>query len=118
MARAAKRGAGTRPCAVLRSIPTEGRIIVDAETELTDVPREAWDYQLGNRSAIDWVLGQYKEKTPRDKNVASRFNAYRFSDYKESVIDLLSKVVRVSVETVAVTTEMKLLDRASDGVAK
>ena len=26
------------------------------------VPPEAWDYQLGNRSAVEWVLDQYKER--------------------------------------------------------
>mgnify|MGYP007130765185 CR=1 FL=1 len=31
---------------------------------LAGVPPEAWAYRLGNRSAIDWVLDQYKEKKP------------------------------------------------------
>ncbi len=35
---------------------------------------------VGNRSAIDWVLDQHKEKTPRDPTVAAKSNTYRFAD--------------------------------------
>ena len=36
----------------------------------------------------------------------------RFADYKESMIALLAKVVRVSVDTVAITEAMKAIDRS------
>jgi predicted helicase len=81
--------------------------VIDEDTQLTGVPRAAWDYRLGNRSAIDWVLDQHKEKTPRDPTIRAKFNSYRFADYKEECIALLAKVVTVSVETVAITEAMK-----------
>lgn len=71
------------------------------------IPRAAWDYRLGNRSAIDRVLDQHKEKRPSDSTIRAKFNTYRFADYKESTIVLLAKVVTVSVETVAITEAMK-----------
>ncbi len=40
-----------------------------------------------------------------------RFNSYRFADHKEKVIDLLRRVTRVSVETVAITEAMRRLPR-------
>lgn len=107
----AKRAAGTAPKPVLRSDANAGSVIVDADTQITGIPREAWDYRLGNRSAIDWVLDQHKEKKPRDPTIAAKFNTYRFADYKESMIELLAKVVRVSVETVAITEAMKAAER-------
>ena len=57
------------------------------------------------------MLDQHKEKKPRDPTIAAKFNTYRFADYKESMIELLAKVVRVSVETVAITEAMRALDR-------
>ena len=39
--------------------------------------------------------------------IAAKFNTYRFADYKESMIALLARVVRVSVETVAITEAMR-----------
>jgi predicted helicase len=65
------------------------------------------DYRLGNRRAIDWVLDQHKEKTPRDPIIREKFNTYRFADYKKSCIEPLGRVVTVSAETVAITEAMK-----------
>ncbi len=62
---------------------------LDNKTMLTDVPVDAWDYCLGSRSALEWVLDQYKERTPRDPTIRERFNTYRFADHKEKVIDIL-----------------------------
>jgi predicted helicase len=95
----------------LRSLPDEGIVIVDSETQLTGIPREAWDYRLGNRSAIDWVLDQHKEKTPRDPTVRAKFNTYRFADHKEEMIKLLARVITVSLETVKITDAMRALER-------
>ena len=85
--------------------------MVDEDTQLTGIPPDAWDYRLGNRSAIDWVLDQHKEKTPRDPTIAAKFNSYRFAEYKESMITLLAKVVTVSIETVRITQAMRGLAR-------
>lgn len=106
-----KRAKGSPPKPKLKSEPENGVVVVDEDTQITGIPRGAWDYRLGNRSAIDWVLDQHKEKKPRDPTIREKFNTYRFADYKESMITLLSKVVRVSVETNAITDAMKALDR-------
>ncbi len=106
------RAKGTHPKPILKSHLEKGLIVVDADTQITGIPAEAWTYRLGNRSAIDWVLDQHKEKKPRDPTIAARFNTYRFADYKESMIALLAKVVRVSIDTVAITDAMRLSDRA------
>ncbi len=88
-----------------------GTIVIDEDTQLTGIPPEAWEYRLGNRSAIDWVLDQHKEKTPRDPTIREKFNTYRFADYKDACIELLGRVVTVSVETVAITEAMKAAKR-------
>jgi predicted helicase len=107
----ANRAKGTHPKPKLKSNPMAGTIVLDEDTQLSGVPTAAWAYRLGNRSAIDWVLDQHKEKTPRDPTIREKFNTYRFADYKETCIDLLAKVVRVSVDTVAITEAMAALDR-------
>ena len=61
---------------------------------------------LGNRTAIEWVLDQYKEKKPRDPTIRERFNTYRFADYKEDVIGLLLRVCAVSVRTMEIVDGM------------
>ncbi len=101
------------PVAKLRSLADQGTVVVDSETQLSGIPPGAWTYHLGNRSAIDWVLDQHKEKTPRDPTIRAKFNTYRFADYKEEMIKLLAKVVTVSLETVKITEAMRSLDRSA-----
>jgi predicted helicase len=101
------RAAGQQPKALLRSDPAAGSITLDSETTLRGVPPEAWAYKLGNRSAIDWVLDQHKEKKPKDPTIREKFDTYRFADHKEKVVDLLMRVTTVSVETVRITEAMK-----------
>ena len=102
---------GRAPTPKLKSLPKEDKVVVDTATQLTGIPADAWRYRLGNRAAIDWVLDQHKEKKIKDPTVAANFDTYRFADHKETMIALLAKVVRVSVETLAITDAMAALDR-------
>ncbi len=101
------RTAGLAPKAMLRADRDAGNIQLDSETQLTGVPPEAWTYRLGNRSALEWILDQHKEKTPKDPTIREKFNTYRFADHKEKVIDLLKRVTRVSVETMKIVEAMR-----------
>jgi predicted helicase len=93
--------------AKLKANKDNGTIELDEVTTLTGIPKEVWEYKLGNRSALEWILDQYKEKKPSDPTIAEKFNTYRFADYKEQVIDLLKRVCTVSVETMKVVREME-----------
>ncbi len=110
--------AGLSPVVKLRADKEGGIITLDSETTLSGVPAACWDYKLGNRSGLEWVLDQYKEKTPRDPTIRAKFNTYRFADYKEHVIDLLGRVTRVSVETMEVVEAMRAVVREGDAGRK
>ena len=90
----------------LRADKERGIIVLDDQTSLAGVPPDAWRYRLGNRSALEWVLDQYKEKKPRDPTIRERFDTYRFADHKERVIDLLKRVCTVSVKTMEIVDDM------------
>ena len=96
--------------AILKADKEKGLIRLDEQTTLAGIPAAAWRYTLGSRSALEWVLDQYKERKPRDPTIAARFNAYRFADHKESVIALLRRVCAVSVGTMAVVDDMAYWD--------
>jgi predicted helicase len=100
-------GIGIIPKPKLKADREAGVIILDEQTELRDIPAEAWLYKLGNRSAMEWILDQYQERKAKDSTVAKQFDTYHFADYKEQVIDLLKRVCTVSVETVKIMEEMK-----------
>ena len=93
---------------VLASDRATGTIRIDGATALSGLPTEAWDYRTG----IDWVLDQHREKKVRDATVEAWLTdnpdaRYRFADHKERVIDLIGRVARVSVETVAIVGAMR-----------
>ena len=92
--------------AILRADKSSGTITLDERTTLAGIPERAWEYQLGSRSALEWVLDQYKERKPRDPTIREKFNTYRFSDHKERVIDLLRRVCTVSVATMEIVDSM------------
>ena len=106
------RKTGMSPKPLLKSNREAEEIKIDTETTLSGVPSEAWDYKLGNRTALDWVLDQYKETAPKDPTIRARFNEYRFSDHKDAVIELLTRVATVSVETMRVVADMKVAGQA------
>jgi predicted helicase len=95
-----------KPKTKLRADKVNGTIEIDSHTTLTGVPALAWEYKLGNRSALEWILDQYKEKKPSDATIAERFNTYKFEDYKEQAIDLLKRVCNVSVKTMEIVNQM------------
>ncbi len=101
------RAAGIAPKCLLKSDREAGTIRIDSETTLSGIPPAAFVYRLGNSCGLDWILDQYKEKTPKDPTIREKFNTYRFADYKEKVIDLIARVTRVSVETMAIVEAMK-----------
>lgn len=103
--------AGLSPKVILKSNPDSGTVTLDSETVLTGIPKQAWDYRLGNRAGLDWILDQHKEKTPKDPTIREKFNTYRFADHKEKVADLIARVTRVSVETVNIVAAMAAAKR-------
>lgn len=94
------------PKAKLKADKTKGIITLDENTQPSGVPAIAWDYKFGNRSALEWILDQYKEKKPKDPTIREKFNTYKFADYKEHVIDLLQRVCTVSVRTMEIIQQM------------
>lgn len=108
------RSAGVSPKVILKADLDNGLIRIDSETTLSGIPRAAFAYRLGNRSGLEWILDQYKEKTPKDPTIREKFNTYRFADYKEKVIDLISRVTQVSIETMEIIEAMKQARRAPE----
>jgi predicted helicase len=66
---------------------------------LRGIPAEAFDYRLGNRSALEWVVDQYRIKEDSRSGIVSDPNAYGDDRY---IVELVEKVVTVSVETVGI----------------
>ena len=78
-------------------------IIVNDTLTLAGIPPETFDYQLGNRSALDWIIDQYRVKTDKRSGIVSDPNQPGNPHY---IIDLIGKVVKVSTETVRIVKDL------------
>ena len=74
-------------------------LIVNDSLTLAGIPPDVFTYRLGNRSALEWIIDQYRLKT--DKRSGIHSNPNRLDD-EEYIIRLIGQVVRVSLETVEI----------------
>jgi predicted helicase len=66
---------------------------------LGGIPPETFEYRLGNRRALEWVIDQYQ--VTEDKHSGIRSDPNRPDD-PEYIVRLVGQVVRVSIETVRI----------------
>ena len=66
---------------------------------LDGIPSRAFDYRLGNRSALEWVIDQYRVKTDKRSGIVNDPNR---DDDPQYIIRLIRKVITVSLETVSI----------------
>lgn len=77
---------------------------------LAGIPMEAFEYRLGNRSALEWVVDQYQVKNDPRSGITNDPNR---PDDPEYIVRLIGQVVTVSLETVKIVRELSSL--AIDG---
>ena len=76
---------------------------------LRGVPPTAFDYRLGNRSALEWVIDQYRVTTDARSGITNDPNR---EDDPKYILRLIGQVITVSLETnaiIAALPSLKLL---------
>ncbi len=82
------------------------QIIYNDSLTLGGIPPETFDYRLGNRSALDWVIDQYRVKVDKRSGIVNDPNRL---DDEEYIVRLIGKVVLVSLETVGIVRRIEKL---------
>jgi predicted helicase len=70
---------------------------------LEGIAPETFDYRLGDRSALDWVIGQYQVSTDKRSGITNDLNRPEDPQY---IVRLLAQVITVSLETVKVVQSL------------
>ena len=78
---------------------------------LDGIPPKAFDYRLGNRSALEWVINQYCVKTDKRSGIVNDPNRV---DNPQYIVKLIGKVIAVSLETVGIVDGLPDLGRSAD----
>jgi predicted helicase len=77
---------------------------------VTRIPEEAHEYMLGSRSAIEWVLERYQVTTHKASGIKNDPNDWgREHGEPLYILNLLKRVVTVSVETVKIVKALPAL---------
>ena len=90
-----------------------GVLILDDKNRIDDIPLLAFDYKIGSRSAIDWIIEYHKpkklnpikeahHKTLIDENL----DTYDWLSIRGYIFNLIPKIITVSIETMRIYDEL------------
>lgn len=85
----------------MRLDKTQGTLKINNMLTLSGIPSQVYDYRLGNRSALEWIVEQYRVMGASDPN--------SYSDDPRYIVNLVGSIVHVSVETVKIVNELSKL---------
>jgi len=70
---------------------------------LSGIPPQVYEYRLGNRSALEWVIDQYQVSTDKRSGIVNDPNRDEDPEY---IVRLIGQVITVSLETVRLVNEL------------
>ena len=70
---------------------------------LDGIPAEVYGYKLGTRSALEWIVDQYRVKVDRRSGIKNDPNR---ADEPRYIVDLIGRVIHVSLKTVKIVKSL------------
>jgi predicted helicase len=67
------------------------------------IPKETYEYRLGNRSALEWIIDQYQVSTDKRSGITNDPNR---ADDPTYISRLIGQVATVSLETVMIVNSL------------
>ena len=71
------------------------------------IPAETFDYRLGTRSALEWIVDQYRVKVDKRSGIVNDPNR---ADEPRYIVDLIGRVISVSLKTVKIVNDLPALE--------
>ncbi|MDE0510345.1 MAG: DEAD/DEAH box helicase family protein [Gammaproteobacteria bacterium] len=96
--------------------PDKSVIRYNPHITIEGIPLTAYDYVVNGKSAIEWVMERYQYTTHKDSGITNDPNDW--SDDPRYILNLLQKVVRVSMDTVKIVNSLPGLDSVTDSSLK
>ena len=83
-------------------------IIYNDSIKIGNIPTEAYDYVVNGKSAVEWIMERYAVTTNSESGIVNDPNTW--SDDPHYILNLLSRVIKMSVETQKIITTLPKLD--------
>jgi len=86
------------------------RIVYNDRVTIRGIPLAAYDYVVNGKSAIEWVMERYQVTTNKDSGIVNDPNKWlEESGDERYIVDLILKVVTVSMETQKIVSKLPRL---------
>lgn len=79
-------------------------IIFNNNITISNIPEKAYQYIVNGKSAIEWIIDQYRVKTDKKSGITDDPNEY--SDDTKYIFNLLLRIINVSVQTVDLINQL------------
>ena len=86
----------------------KGTILFNETIKIENIPMAAYDYVVNGKSAVEWVMERYAVTQNADSGIVNDPNAW--SDNPRYILDLLNRVIQMSVETQKIVAGLPRLD--------
>jgi predicted helicase len=87
------------------------RIIYNSHLTISKIPLEAYEYVVNGKSAIEWIIERYQVTRDKDSGIVNDPNDWcKEHGQPRYIVDLIERVVRVSVETVKIVKALPSLN--------
>ena len=70
---------------------------------ISGIPPEVFEYRLGTRSALEWIIDQYRVKTDKRSGIINDPNR---PDDENYIVNLIGRIISVSLRTVAIVNSL------------
>lgn len=88
--------------------PDKTTIVYNSHVTLTGIPLEAYDYIVNGKPALEWIIERYAVTVDKDSGIRNDPNDW--SDDPQYIINLVKRIVRVSLETMKIVNALPALN--------
>jgi predicted helicase len=86
-------------------------IVYNSHITLSGIPLEAYDYVVNGKPALEWIMERYQVTVDKDSGIRNDPNDWcREHNQPRYIVDLVKRIVRVSLETNRIVTGLPALN--------
>ncbi|EJF98830.1 hypothetical protein MEI_00400 [Bartonella vinsonii subsp. arupensis Pm136co] len=87
-------------------------VIYNRNITITDIPKEAYEYIVNGRPALEWVMGRQCVKTDKKSGIVNDANRYAVETIGNPAypLELFQRVITVSLETMKIVKNLPKLE--------
>lgn len=88
-------------------------LYLDAKNKISGIPQKVYEYKIGTKSALDWVVEYHKfkkldpEKELHHKTLIEEdLDTYDWKSIRTHLLELIPKIITVSLDTLTIYDEL------------